>query len=241
MENECYTCKNCGKKYKSFSNLIKHEEKATCFKFTDREDKLKDNSRDLEFLTDSSKLYQIINGLIESNNKLKKELTNLKQLQSRKNKKIKIEELLDLNFKSNHNLILQNFYDITIDLFALENKSIHDYLIEIILELNENNVVLRSVNIKKNKIFRFENNWKEITDDDWNKILSKIQKNIMSQFINWQNILNFDDSRQSEKYLELAMKINSVNINSDTFKNRLIKHLFENLVQSIETIQYEII
>ena len=71
MENECYTCKNCGKKYKSFSNLIKHEEKATCFKFTDREDKLKDNSRDLEFLTDSSKLYQIINGLIESNNKLK--------------------------------------------------------------------------------------------------------------------------------------------------------------------------
>ena len=61
MENEMYTCKNCGKKYKSFSNLIKHEEKATCIKFIDREEKLKDNSKDLELLTDSSKLYQIIN------------------------------------------------------------------------------------------------------------------------------------------------------------------------------------
>lgn len=241
MENEMYTCKNCGKKYKSFSNLIKHEEKATCIKFIDREEKLKDNSKDLELLTDSSKLYQIINGLIESNNKLKKELNNLKQMQTRKNKKIKIEELLDLNFKSNNCLILQNFYDMTIDLFALEIKSIHDYLVEIILELNENNIVLRAVNIKKYKIYRFDNNWKEISDEDWNNILSNIQKNIMTQFINWQNILNFDDSRQSEKYLELAMKINSINIKSDTFKNRLIKILYEKLVQNIETIQYEII
>ena len=45
MENEMYTCKNCGKKYKSFYNLIKHEEKATCIQFYDREEKLKDNSK----------------------------------------------------------------------------------------------------------------------------------------------------------------------------------------------------
>ena len=37
------------------------------------------------------------------------------------------------------------------------------------------------------------------------------------------------------------MKINSINIKSDTFKNRLIKILYEKLVQNIETIQYEII
>lgn len=241
MENDYFTCKNCNKKYKSFSNLIKHEEKATCIKFIDREERLKDNSIDLELLSDSSKLFKIINGLIESNNNLKKELTNLKQLQLRKNKKIKIEELLNLNFKCEHSLILQNFYDITIDLFSLENKSIHDYLIEIILELNQFEVLMRAVNIKKNKIYRYENSWIEITDRDWNKILSKIQKNIMIQFINWQNMLNFDDSRQSEKYLELAMKINSKNITCDTFKNRLVKELFEKLVQNIQTVQYEII
>ena len=124
-------------------------------------------------------------------------------------------------------------------IYLLENKDLKEELSNI--ELNENNIVLRAVNIKKYKIFRFDNNWKEISDEDWINILSNIQKNIMTQFINWQNILNFDDSRQSEKYLELAMKINSINIKSDTFKNRLIKILYEKLVQNIETIQYEII
>ena len=241
MDDSLYICNNCGKKYKKFDKFIKHKDSAICLPITSRLDHLNDKSSDLENLKKESKLMLIINQLIESNKDLKKEITSIKQKQNKTLKKISVLELLNRKYLPNFNFTFDLFENLELNIFDLQDKTLIDYIVDLILNLNNDEKILRSLLIKKNEIYYYYDEWKLLSQNDLLKIIKLLNSNLLNKFMEWQSIINFDIPRESEKYLLLAKKINSVNLFNNESINKIIKNIFGKLSQNIEIIEYEII
>ena len=241
MNESFYICNNCGKRYIRFDQFIKHKDSAICIPITSRLEYLNDNSSDLDNLKKESKLMLIINQLIESNKDLKKEISSIKQKQNKTLKKISVENLLNKKYKPKINFTFNLFDNFELNIFDLQDKTLIDYIVDLILNLNVDEKILRALLIKKNEIYYFSDQWNLLSHDDLIKIIKLLYNKSLNLFIQWQSTINFEIPSQSEKYLLLAKKINSINLINNESVNKIKKKIFEKISQSIEIIEYEII
>jgi len=226
-------CKNCDKKYLRESALDKH--KILC---------IKDN-------IDNISLREIVLELVKQNNKLNKDIDELKKWVKTKKKKIVIVDWLNENCKP----------DITFKTF-IETINIGRNELDIIFESNiitgietiiknsierlnrENRLIpLKSFNQKDNMIYIFNGEtWELLVNTEFDCIISKLYKMILTEFTNWQTInetkIYSDDF--SDIYLKNVKKILGGNNSIEQQKSKIHRNLYKILKMDLQNIiEYE--
>lgn len=246
-----FYCPNCSKKYIREISYNKHKLLCSSNKSMPIVDKLVvdlSRSEAIETCKTPSLLLQTVQELVKSNNVLKTEIAELKRQAHTQKKKIPIIDILNKNFTPTEDYI--KYMNIEICRSDLETIFTHDLVIGI-QEILQNQICLvensecplQAFEQKKNIIYGYiGDKWKQISIEDFNKIISKIKKNIMTEFKIWQ------DEHTSELYtedfsiiyLKNVKKVMGGNITHDKLCKKFYNNLYQYMKTPLSSIEYEI-
>lgn len=240
-------CPNCSKKYSRQKCYDKHI--LFCRKQHGINMDLLNSTEEetIESCRSPSLILQAMQELVKSNNILKTEIAELKKHNQNQRRKIPVIDLLNKNFIPSQNY---NALDIEVSSDDLEFIFEHN-LIEGVQEIlktqfsnsNENNPI-KAFDQKNNLLYGYKDkNWNIITLDDFNKLISKIQKGIMNRFKEWQD--DHEHEVYSENfsviYLANLKKVIGGNIDQDKLNKKFYNNLYQYLKKNLSTIEYDII
>ena len=208
-----YQCGFCKREYKEKFNYDRHK---VCCEFLCKTRREQLNEIDqIEKLPTQKEMYMLIQELALRNEKLEKELAKLKHVQKQK---INILEWLNSTNSSNPKI---GFMDWILQVVYSEIKNILETvydsnlstgltkLFDNIIENNESNTIpIRAFENKSNVFYIYTKNphefeWKIISNDEFNRILSKICHQFIVQFKNNWFTPNESKIENDEKYKDL--------------------------------------
>jgi cell division protein FtsB len=241
-----YNCPNCQKKYKRHIYFSRHK-LACCPALLTEErcDVLTPVTPDM--LSQPSKVMQILEYLVASNNSLKQEITDLKK-QDRTKQQLDIISWLNKNFTPDQDF---KTYAATIIITRKDLENIFaNNLIEGLKEIFirhfklKDNCPYRAFEKKANTLYVFTSSqgWKILSINDFSEFINVISQGLLDEFKDWQdeNYQRIFADSFSEVYLTNVKKINSMNLNTNRSQNMLYKTLYHHLKVPLNVIEYEI-
>jgi len=242
-----YNCPNCQKKYKRYIYFSRHK-LACCPALLTEErcDVLTPVTPDM--LSQPSKVMQILEHLVASNNSLKQEITELKKQSRIQRQTIDLISWLNKNFTPDQDF---ETYATTItitrkDLENIFNNNLIESLKVIFIRHFESkdNCPYKAFETKANTIYVFtgSNGWKILSLSDFGEFINVISQCLMNEFKDWQdeNYQRIFTDAFSEVYLKNVKKINSMNLSANRSLNMLYKTLYSHLKVSLNIVGYEI-
>ena len=187
------------------------------------------------------KLFELIEKLIENQNQMQLEISNLKANLNRKNKKINVidwlndKEEIEGDFTEDwHNLKLTEE-----DLYIIFDKGFVKGIAEI---LNNNFIKLKTIkcfNEKKQIIYIFKNKkWQEINKEEWEEIIKKINSQILVLFKHYQdqNLEHLEDEGYHKRLNGYLSKILCVELTFEIKCNRIKNNIYNYLKVGFKNI-----
>jgi hypothetical protein len=242
-------CVNCNKTYSRQSAYDKH--KIFCNESDPNTIKL-DN-------IDTLTLHEIVIELVKSNNKLRKDVEELKRWVHTKKRKIIILDWLNENYVNNKKP-LQNYKDfmskcvITRESLEIIFKTniidgiqeiLNTYIQNIDQDQDQDQVLpLISFDQKDNAIYVFneKNKWQLLSTTDFANIFSQLLKSIMEEYYKWktENEANLYDEEFSDIYLQNTKKILGGDMSIDKQREKVHRNLYKYLKKNLQnTTEYE--
>ena len=187
-------------------------------------------------------LRDVIFELVKSNNKMQKDMEEVKKWMQSQKKKINIIERLNKTCKPTENY--KEFISklsITHEHLQIVFKSnIIDGIQEILQEYmkqheRENDIPFQCVDIKKDTIYVYseESKWEILSSENFNNIVSILSKNILTEFQKWidenQHQLYAEDF--STIYIQNLKKVIGGDISIDKQRSRIHKNLYNYLIK----------
>ena len=200
---------------------------------------------------DNISIKELIIKLYEDNEKIKKEIVDLKRWVKNKKKKVII-----LDWLNNNNILNIDFnIDIFIDEIRLEQSDLECILNSNICNVISNIIInilssyrekpIRSFDQKDNTLYIYNNyKWEVLSDSDYNTLLTKIYKLILTEFKKWQDIneSKLYTEEISEKYIKYVKKIMGGNMTLEQQKEKIHRNLYNLLKLNLQNvIEYEFI
>jgi hypothetical protein len=248
-----YQCSFCKREYKEKFNYDRHK---VCCEFLCKSRREQLNELDqIEKLPTQKEMYMLIQELALRNEKLEKEIAKLKQVQ-----KQKINILEWLNSPNNSNNPMMHFNEWILKVVFPEIKN----LLEIVYQTNLstglmnlfqniiktddlNKLPIRAYENKSNTFYIFQEKeggfeWKIITNDEFNKILSKISHQFIVQFKNNWFIPNQEKIEHDENYKDMYVNYYKSILGgneriSDESRNQKIRQFIYSIIkQNIKSI-----
>jgi len=224
-------CPNCLKIYKKKGSYENHIFKC------EREI---ENSQNKESIP---KLFEMIEKLIENQNQMQLEISNLKANLNRKNKKINVldwlndkEEIIGDFTEDWKNLKLKEE-----DLYIIFDKGFVKGISEILNNYFMKLQTIKCFNEKKQLIYIYKNKkWQQIYKQEWEEIIKKINSHILVLFKNYQdqNLAQLEDEGYHKRLNGYLSKILCVELTFETKCNRIqttvynfLKVGFKNIVE----------
>jgi hypothetical protein len=247
-----YQCCFCKREYKEKFNYDRHK---VCCEFLSKTRREQLNEMDqIEKLPTQKEMYMLIQELALRNEKLEKELAKLKHVQKQK---INILEWLNSVNSPNPNL---SFMDWVLQVVYPEIKNILETvyqssltngmtkLFDNIIENGETNTIpIRAFENKTNVFYIYTKNtngfeWKIISNDEFNRVLSKICHQFVVQFKNNWFIPNEskieNDENYKDMYIDYYRRILGGNerISDETRNQKVRNFVYTKIKQNIKSI-----
>tara|TARA_B100000902_G_scaffold204169_1_gene194669 strand:+ start:7049 stop:7783 length:735 start_codon:yes stop_codon:yes gene_type:complete len=236
-------CNLCGKTYKRPGSLKRHL--SVC--------EIICNSKKTNLLNQEEKfnapslpeIYMIVQKLVVDNEKLKREVSLLKNRSSKRRKKINIVDWLNENQQSDNTFDLWK-KEMTVnkdDLNLLFNTDFQT-CIEVCLlnNIQKNSSVIKSFSQNKNTIYVKNCKWDILSIDEFQKLINYIQRKLMFLFSEWSKTLKENEIYGSNNmtYLKNQQKIfGGYNLNK-TVKKIYNKIYRETNIDVKNLIEYQI-
>ena len=259
-------CKNCNKEYQRQSALDKHRllciggdplTPPTTLNLDDVVDglcQLDSQQNEVGGVDDLSKLYSqqsdawgsppqlwdIVMELVKSNQKLRKDVEELKRWVHAKKKKVIIVDWLNENYKPHENYkeFMSKLCITRTHLEIVFKSNIIDGIQEILQDYiniaeRDESIPLKSFDQKDNEIYVYneESKWELLSQTNFNTMISALMKSILAEFKNWQDEnekqLYTDDF--SVIYIQNVKKVMGGNIPIDKQRNKIHKNLYKYL------------
>jgi len=241
-----YNCPNCQKKYKRYIYFSRHK-LACCPASLTEESCQGPPPITTDMLSQPSKVMQVLEHLVASNNSLKQEITELKK-QGRTQRQIDLISWLNKNFTPDQDFkIYASAVSITRkDLENIFANNLIESLKEIFIRHFEltDNCPYKAFETKANTIYVFtgSNGWKILSLSDFGEFINVISQHLMNEFNAWQdeNYHKIFTDAFSEVYLKNVKKINSMNLSANRPLNMLYKTLYSHLKVPLNIVEYEI-
>ena len=213
-----FVCEYCGKTYENKKFYNKHYLK--CRSLNNYEED------EFEILPSISSLYKLVKHLVKENNQLKKRVNRLENnARNKNNHKVNIIDWLNKSgntileikyvgfdeFLKKFNNNISNFWN-SVDYFIekLENLDMLEMYLSIINDILYNNDIFISFKNTKKIYYLKENKWEYLELKNLYKLIQKIQKNMICDFMNYQMNHKID----LDRFNNLSSKIYG-NFNSD--------------------------
>jgi hypothetical protein len=247
-----YQCFSCKREYKIKFNFDRH--KVCCeFLCKSRQEQLNEIDQ-IEKIPTQKEMYMLIKELALRNEKLEKEIAKLKHVQKQK---INILEWLNSVNNPNPNL---SFMDWVLQVVYPEIKNILETvyqssltngmtkLFHNIIENGETNTIpIRAFENKTNVFYIYTKNtngfeWKIISNDEFNRVLSKICHQFVVQFKNNWFIPNEskieNDENYKDMYIDYYRRILGGNerISDETRNQKVRNFVYTKIKQNIKSI-----
>jgi hypothetical protein len=188
-------------------------------------------------------LYEMINTLMEKYNTVQNELESLKRHINVKNKRLDVlnwlnEQPVPITTWSR---CMDNFTISLDDMDYIFKNGFIDGLIAIInnyLYREENRKLLKCFDQKKNILYVFDEQWKELKMDEFKVIFNDIYKKTLSAFDEYKNVNQHrmtDEDFQTE-YSNNFMKLLCVNLTNDTKCTRIKNKIYAEFKENFKTI-----
>jgi len=196
------------------------------------------------------KLSQIVIELIKTNNKLRKDVKELKRWVQVKKKKIVVVDWLNENLKPN-----MDYKKFISELFLTRKhleyifktnyvEGIQEILQNHISNYEDNNIPFKSFDQKDDTIYVYNTNqkWELLSPTDFNMVVSTISKGILSEFKKWQ------DENEHQLYTEDFSITYILNVKKvmggdnpiEKLRSKIHKNLYKDLKLNLQnTIQYD--
>lgn len=252
-----YKCDFCPKEYKEKFNYDRH---VVCCEFLckSRREQINDIETNEQIPT-QREMYRLIQELAMRNNKLEKELTKLKDLQKRK---INIIDWLQKTQHPNTSFIewinssvVVKIKDVLEIVYSNDLLTGFNRLFDIALENNSDNLPIRAYENKAGTFYVYKKNdseeggtWKQISNNDFDKILSQISRQFIVEFKrNWfdpKKELVETDEKYKDVYIDYYERILGGNerISEAVRFQRVRQTLYNNIKQNIKTvIEYDFV
>ena len=240
-------CNNCNKEYHRQSAFDKH--KLLCIggdsRFAYPQTPLTTLNHE-DGLGDIS-LRSVIIELVKSNQKLRKDVEELKRWVQAKKKKIIIVDWLNEHCKPeiNYKEFMSKLCITRKHLEIIFKSNIIDGIQEILENfMNDEDIPFKSFDQKDNTIYVYneESKWMLLSSTEFNNIISTIIKSILAEFKNWQDEneqrLYTDDF--SVIYVQNVKKVMGGDTTIDKQRIKIHKNLYKYLKMNLQnTIEYE--
>ena len=177
------------------------------------------------------KLFEMIEKLIENQNQMQLEISNLKANLNRKNKKINVldwlndKEEIEGDFTEKWKKIELSENDLLIIFDKGYVKGISEILNTLFSDLN----TVRCFNEKRNIIYTFTNGkWDEIQKEEWEEIIKRVNNQILVLFKKYQdqNLEQMENETFHKQLNNYLGKILCVEINFETKCNRIKNNVY---------------
>ena len=196
----------------------------------------------------SPPLRDIVMELVKSNNKLRKDVEELKRWVYAKKKKIIIVDWLNENYKpvENYKEFISKLNIRREHLDIIFKSNIIDGIQEILQNFIVNNDIcpLKSLDQRVNTIYVYneDSKWEQLSLIEFNNIISNIMKRILDEFKKWQDEnedkLYTDDF--SAIYVQNVKKVMGGDISIDKQRSKIHRNLYTYLKMNLQnTIEYE--
>lgn len=187
------------------------------------------------------KLFELIEKLIENQNQMQLEISNLKANLNRKNKKINVIDWLNdkEEIEGDFTEDWQNLKLTEEDLYIIFDKGFVKGIAEI---LNNNFIKLETIkcfNEKKQIIYIFKNKkWQEINKEEWEEIIKKINSQILVLFKHYQdqNLEHLEDEGYHKRLNGYLSKILCVELTFEIKCNRIKNNIYNYLKVGFKNI-----
>ena len=253
-------CKNCDKEYHRQSAFDKH--KLLCIGGDPQTPLTTLNSGGILGVCGSSthseardgsplQLRSIIIELVKSNNKLRKDVEELKRWVQTKKRKVIIVDWLNENYKppENYKEFISKLCIAREHLEIIFKSNIIDGIQEILQDFmnnpdNPDNCPFKSFDQKDNIIYVYneESKWVLLSSTEFNNIISVIIKNILAELKIWQdeNAQKLYTEDFSVIYVQNVKKVIGGDIPIDKQRNKIHRNLYKYLKMNLQnTIEYE--
>ena len=222
-------CPNCLKIYKKKGSYENHIFKC------EREI---ENSNNKETIP---RLFEMIEKLIENQNKMQLEIENLKANLNRKNKKINVIDWLNEKeeIKGDFTDDWNNIKLTEEDLYIIFDKGFVKGIAEI---LNNNFIKFETVkcfNEKKQLIYIYKSkNWQEIKKEEWEEIIKKVNSQLLVLFKHYQdqNLEQLEDEGYHKRLNGYLSKILCVELTFEIKSNRIKTSVYNYLKVGFKNI-----
>lgn len=240
-------CPNCSKKYSRQKYYDKHI--LFCHKQEGINMELLNSTEEetIETCRSPSLILQVVQELVKSNNILKTEIAELKKQNQKQSRKIPILDLLNKNFIPNQDYDALDQEVTSDDLEIVFEHNLIEGIQEIfkrqLSDSSENNPI-KAFDQKNNILYGYKDKkWNIITLDNFNKIILKITKDILSQFKQWQDEHEHEiySENLSVIYLANLKKVIGGNMDQDKLNKKFYNNLYQYLKKNLSSIEYEII
>jgi hypothetical protein len=195
-------------------------------------------------------LRDIVMELVKSNQKLRKDVEELKKYMQAKKKKINIVDWLNENYKPavNYKEFISKLCITRSHLEIVFKSNIIDGIQEILEEFmsnqekNENNP-FKSFDIRDNVIYVYneESKWEILSSTEYTNMISIISKNIMTEFKKWQD----ENEHQlyaedfSVIYVQNVKKVMGGDMPIDKQRGKIHRNLYKYLKMNLQnTVEY---
>ena len=241
-------CPNCSKKYTRQTCYDKHR-LLCCNNVTSSSTLLDTSGTTIETYKSSSRLLQTVEALVRSNSVLKTEIAELKRQAQTQKRKIPIVDILNKKFTPTQDYheylnmqICRSDLEIIFDQDLV--KGIGEIIKNQLSNIEDNDKPLQAFDKKENKIYGYTKTkkWELISRDNFSKIISKIIKNIMTEFKRWQDEhkhkLYTEDF--SPIYLKNVKKVMGGNTSHEKICQKINNSLYQDLKKHLTSIEYSI-
>jgi len=247
-----YQCAFCKREYKEKFNYDRH---TVCCEFLckTRREQLNDIDK-IEKIPTQKEMFMLIQELALRNEKLEKEITKLKHVQKQK---INILEWLNSTYSSKPNIVFMDwvlqvvYSEINNILEIVYQTNLSNGLIKLFENIitidNINTIPIRAYENKTNVFYIYtktlhEFEWKIISNDEFNRILSKICHQFIVQFKNNWFIPNEtkieNDENYKDMYINYYQRILGGNerISNETRYQKIRNFIYTKTKQNIKSI-----
>jgi len=187
------------------------------------------------------KLLGMIESLIENQNKMQLEISNIKANLNRKNKKINIIEWLNEKEEMKYDFS-DDWSKIELtneDLYIIFDKGFIKGISEILNNYFIKLETIKCFNEKKQLIYIYKNKkWNEIQKEEWEEVIKKVNSQILVLFKNYQdqNIEQLEDEKFHKQINNYLGKILCIELNFETKSNRIKNNVYNYLKVGFKNI-----
>lgn len=215
-------CKYCIKPYKNETAHKKHEIFCKC---------IQDARSDKDLCLTNTEMYSCMRTLLDKYLNLEKEVEVLRSYVQMKKRSVDILDWLTENVKPeiDNRKWFSKFEILEKHLILIFEKDFAQGITEILIEIyNHSTAPIKCFDQKYNQIYIFTTDkWSILNDEDFTKIINKIQQKLLILFVAWQtkNQSKLESEQFQNIYTENSCKVFGSNFKEDTVNNK-IKHMF---------------